>query len=213
MKTKTRKSSKLLILSALFAFCMCFAMFTGGGAVTASAATTPYYTMPFDYTGTYAAYGMQQAATVSDTNVTSYTFGQYTKRTMALKLYGTSYSGTATATKGQYFTFNSVNIIADVGIATSGTQSRITSCRLTNASGTAIVNSTAASGKSLSTTLYSGTLADGSYTLTYTWYATDYMASYPNYTSKTTSITFTTAFKIDATAPTVSGASDRKSVV
>lgn len=207
MKTKTKKSSKLLILSALFAFCMCFAMFTGGGAVTASAATTPYYTMPFDYTGTYAAYGMQQAATVSDTNVTSYTFGQYTKRTMALKLYGTSYSGTATATKGQYFTFNSVNIIADVGIATSGTQSRITSCRLTNASGTAIVNSTAASGKSLSTTLYSGTLADGSYTLTYTWYAIDYMASYPNYTSKTTSITFTTAFKIDATAPTVSGAS------
>ena len=207
MKTKTRKSSKLLILSALFAFCMCFAMFTGGGAVTASAATTPYYTMPFDYTGTYAAYGMQQAATVSDTNVTSYTFGQYTKRTMALKLYGTSYSGTATATKGQYFTFNSVNIIADVGIATSGTQSRITSCRLTNASGTAIVNSTAASGKSLSTTLYSGALADGSYTLTYTWYAIDYMASYPNYTSKTTSITFTTAFKIDATAPTVSGAS------
>ena len=134
MKTKTKKSSKLLILSALFAFCMCFAMFTGGGAVTASAATTPYYTMPFDYTGTYSAYGMQQAATVSDTNVTSYTFGQYTKRTMALKLYGTSYSGTATATKGQYFTFNSVNIIADVGIATSGTQSRITSCRLFHSS-------------------------------------------------------------------------------
>ena len=70
MKIKTKKA-KLFLLSALFAICMCFGFLFGGGEVTASAATTPYYTMPFDYTGTYSAYGMQQAVTVSDTNVTS----------------------------------------------------------------------------------------------------------------------------------------------
>lgn len=207
MKTKTNKSGKLVILSVLFAVCACFGMFFGGGAVTASAATTPYYTMPYDYTGTYSAYGMQQPMTVSNSNVTSYTWGNYTERTMSLKIYGTAYSGTATATKGQYFNFNSVNIVVDVPISTSGKQSRITSARLTNSSGTAIVNSTAASGKSLSATIYSGTLADGSYSLTYTWYASDYFPSYPNYTASSTTINVTTAFSIDATAPTVSGAS------
>lgn len=207
MKTKTKKSGKLIILSVLFAFCVSFGLFFGGGALTVSAATTPYYTMPFDYTGTYSAYGMQKPMTVSNSNVTSYTWGNYTERTMSLKIYGTSYSGTATATKGQCFNFNSVNIVVDVPISTSGKHSRITSARLTNSSGTAIVNSTAATNKSLSTTIYSGTLADGSYTLTYTWYASDYMPSYPNYTSSSTTISVTTAFSIDATAPTISGAS------
>ena len=177
-------------------------------ASKASAATTSYYTMPFDYSGSYGAYGMNQPTSVSDTNVTSYSFGTYTVRTISLKIYGTGYSGSATATKGQYFNFNSLNIIADVATSTSGTTSLITACKLTsNTTGALVVNNTALANKTLSTALYSGTLADGSYTLSVSWSAKDYFSSYPNQTQKNVSITLTTSFKIDTTAPVLSGTS------
>ena len=51
MNIKTKKSSKFVILSVLFAFCLSFGLFFGMGATTAHAATatTPKYTMQLDY--------------------------------------------------------------------------------------------------------------------------------------------------------------------
>ncbi len=205
-----KKSIKWIFLSLLSVLFGVFSVFGWGYLEmnTVSAATTSYYTMPFDYSGSYSAYGMSQPASVSNTNVTSYSFGTYTVREISLKIYGTSYSGTATATKGQYFNFNSLNIIADVVTSTSGTTSLITSCKLTNTTtGALVVNNTALANKTLSTTLYSGSLSDGSYSLSVSWSVTDYMSSYPNMTQKSANVTLTTSFKIDTTAPTLNGTS------
>lgn len=205
---RKKRSIKYLLLMVLSLFMFAFGIVTWDytSPTTASAATTNYYTMPFDYSGSFYAYGMNQASSVSDTNVTSYTFGNYTTRVIAIKLYGTSHTTAATATKGQYFNFNTINIVADVATSTGGTYSLITACRLTsNTTGALVVHNTALANKTLSTALYSGTLADGSYTLSVTWSAKDYMASYPNQTQRTIDMTLTTSFKIDTKAPTLSG--------
>ena len=99
MNTKTKKSSKFVILSVLFAFCLSFGLFFGMGATTAHAATatTPKYTMQLDYSIKTTA-GSTSVST-SYTTGTAYSATLYksasSTESVTVSIWGSSSSGTA----------------------------------------------------------------------------------------------------------------------
>ncbi len=194
----------LLAIALLIAGLSC--VFSSNNSLSASAATTDKYLLTFNYSTSKQSYGQNTPTTDSGsgTSLTISNGNSSLTRSFSLYLYGSSYSSTTTtAAYGAYFNFNTINIIADTTLETATTYSysKITAYSLTNSSGTAI---TSGSG---TTSLYSGTLSDGTYTLSVTWSACVCITSSANRTWKTLSATITYSFTIDGSAPTISGAS------
>lgn len=190
MKTKTTKSRKLLILSALFVFCMSFGLFFGGfGTTTAHAAAvaTPKYAVPMTYSCYYKS--NTSTATTGSGTATSFTarVGQGSYRTYSLSIYGTSASGTGTW--NGYINSSTVTL----SLSASSGSPKIT---VTNSSGTTV-------GSGTGTFSISG-LANGTYTGTFGDSA-GWLVNNRQYDSAGFSASFT--FSVDATTPTISGAS------
>ena len=190
VKTKQKGIAKWLCL-AVFALCisLCLAMATTN---TAYAATTPKYTLAYDYTH-YYNYNTSKSADGSGTGVLSASVkgdnGSMT--TVKFYIYGSSTSGTANLTKGGAIASNSLTITLDASIQGY-------SMSVTNSSGTTVGSQ---SGKNYSLS----NLSDGTYNFTcslrgagwnpnaraYAWYSMDVSSS----------------FVVDTTAPTINGAS------
>lgn len=190
VKTKQKGIAKWLCL-AVFALCisLCLAMATTN---TAYAATTPKYTLAYDYTH-YYNYNTSKSADGSGTGVLSASVkgdnGSMT--TVQFYIYGSSTSGTANLTKGGAIASNSLTITLDASIQGY-------SMGVTNSSGTTVGSQ---SGKNYSLS----NLSDGTYNFTcslrgtgwnpnaraYAWYSMDVSSS----------------FVVDTTAPTINGAS------
>lgn len=190
VKTKQKGIAKWLCL-AVFALCisLCLAMATTN---TAYAATTPKYTLAYDYTH-YYNYNTSKSADGSGTGVLSASVkgdnGSMT--TVQFYIYGSSTSGTANLTKGGAIASNSLTITLDASIQGY-------SMSVTNSSGTTVGSQ---SGKNYTLS----NLSDGTYNFTcslrgagwnpnaraYAWYSMDVSSS----------------FVVDTTAPTINGAS------
>lgn len=190
VKTKLKGIARWLCL-AVFALCisLCLAMATTN---TAYAATTPKYTLAYDYTH-YYNYNTSKSADGSGTGVLSASVkgdnGSMT--TVQFYIYGSSTSGTANLTKGGAIASNSLTITLDASIQGY-------SMSVTNSSGTTVGSQ---SGKNYTLS----NLSDGTYNFTcslrgagwnpnaraYAWYSMDVSSS----------------FVVDTTAPTINGAS------
>ena len=190
VKTKQKGIARWLCL-AVFALCisLCLAMATTN---TAYAATTPKYTLAYDYTH-YYNYNTSKSADGSGTGVLSASVkgdnGSMT--TVKFYIYGSSTSGTANLTKGGAIASNSLTITLDASIQGY-------SMSVTNSSGTTVGSQ---SGKNYTLS----NLSDGTYNFTcslrgagwnpnaraYAWYSMDVSSS----------------FVVDTTAPTINGAS------
>ena len=190
VKTKLKGIARWLCL-AVFALCisLCLAMATTN---TAYAATTPKYTLAYDYTH-YYNYNTSKSADGSGTGVLSASVkgdnGSMT--TVQFYIYGSSTSGTANLAKGGAIASNSLTITLDASIQGY-------SMSVTNSSGTTVGSQ---SGKNYTLS----NLSDGTYNFTcslrgagwnpnaraYAWYSMDVSSS----------------FVVDTTAPTINGAS------
>ena len=195
-----RKYAILIALTAMFIAIA--SLFCVGGSSTASAAANIKYNHTFQYSSFYdnnmndeTKSGMTSYLTVGDASY-------YDTFTFGLQIYGSSTNITATSKIGQYFNFSTVNIVADVETSYqwTGNYSLIRSVKLTNSSGRDIVNnSVSEESETLSTTLYSGSLSEGIYSLAVVWETRSKPNTFANQIIETT---ITTSFGIDKTAPT-----------
>ena len=185
MKAKINKSGKLLIFSALFALCMCFGLFFAGGAVTASAATTPKYTLTVSGTISSSQWGGGYSNEVADATSVSFRSSLSGSDTVSFYLNGPSVSGSATLASNSYITFS------DVNISSSASDCTITICNDTEQE--------LKSGKGS----VSSTLSDGRYKVKFN-IARSGGAGYTQWSGSFSLYTF---FIVDSTAPSISGAS------
>lgn len=180
MKTKTNKSSKLIIFSVLFALCLSFGMFFGLGTTKAYAATTNKYRLQYNYSAILN--GINQPGVSG----TSYNYAPKISATsnseFVVYLYGDSNNGTVSDLPiGSILNFSKINI------STTLTMKSIT---VKNSSGTAVYTGSGTSA--------SFALSDGSYTISinYVWTRTQ------RGVTTTWSYTFASSIVVDTTAPT-----------
>ena len=187
VKTK-RKSILRTLLCTVFALCFAVglsSLFANG--TTAYAATTPKYTVKFNWsTKTTTGTG---GNTASGSGVSySMQTGQYSFADYSVSLYGSSSSGTGTFESGSYIGSNSVNVIINSKVKIPTTIS---------GNGT-----TVAKGNNNSFSL--SNLADGTYTVTSSFSA-GWATSPRSGIGK--SYMFSFEFKIDTNAPTMNNVS------
>ena len=191
VKTK-RKGILRTLLCAVFALCFAVglsSLFASG--TTAYAATTPKYTVKFNWsTTTTTGTGGGTGSTTSSGSSTSYTMqtGQNSSVVYSVTLYGSSTSGTGTFESGSYIGSNSVNVIINSKVKIQTTIS---------GNGT-----TVAKGNSNSFSL--SNLADGTYTVSSSFSAA-WATSSRSGVSKSYSFSF--QFKVDTNAPTMNNIS------
>lgn len=191
VKTK-RKSILRTLLCAVFALCFAVglsSLFASG--TTASAATTPKYTVKFNWsTKTTTGTGGGTGGNTASGSGVSYSMqtGQYSFVDYSVTLYGSSPSGTGTFESGSYIGSNSVNVIINSKVKIPTTIS---------GNGT-----TVAKGNNNSFSL--SNLADGTYTVTSSFSA-GWATSPRSGIGKSYSFTF--QFKVDSTAPTMNNVS------
>lgn len=115
MEKIKRKGILRTLLCAVFTLCFAVglsSLFASG--TTAYAATTPKYTVKFNWsTTTTTGTGGGTGSTTSSGSSTSYTMqtGQNSFVSYSITLYGGSTSGTGTFESGSYIGSNSVNVI------------------------------------------------------------------------------------------------------
>ena len=202
MKIKTKGTAAVMFLAALFVLFLAVFAWLPNGAATASAATQPRYDHTFQYSCSIDKDGKLSASSGTTSRLTVGSASYFDTFTFGLQIYGSSSSGSATSSIGQYFGFDTVHIVADVDTSYqwTGNYSLLRSVRLTNASGGTVVrDSVSGEGDTLSTSLYSGSLPEGIYNLTVEWTTRSKPNTFANEIIETT---ITTSFGIDTTAPT-----------
>lgn len=191
-----KSKSKLitLLLGVLALFCISFGLMSSK-PLTASAATTPKYTMTFNYVYERGRSLSAIAETTNGSNVTvtpNITYAESKNQTVNVYIYGSSSSGTGTLANGGYIPSNGINITHN-----SPYDGTIT---VKNSSGTTVGSSSAKS-------ITLSSLADGRYDVTYvgtkSWYIEGNIRDIPN----AGRLTITFSFNVDTTAPSISGAS------
>lgn len=194
MRTKIRvKCSAVLLILAIVAFAVGLFLFVGSGGVTsASAATMPKYTMTFAYTH-YYTYNTSKSMDGSASGTTSATVKANNGSSVTVKfyLYGSSTSGEAVLPMGGAITERNITISMD-----GKWQSRGISVK--NSAGTSV-------GSSYNGTLSLSNLSDDTYTMTCNMTGSGWNPNGRSYAYY--SMTATSMFVIDSTAPTISGAS------
>ena len=107
---KTKR--KGILRSLLFAvFALCFAvglssLFASGSGTTASAATTPKYTLKVTGTKTNGTWGGQITNNVTDVTSIEVSKGLGNSENVSFYLYGSSVSGSGTLENNSYITFS-----------------------------------------------------------------------------------------------------------
>lgn len=193
MKTNKAKTRKLFFLSAIFAVCLGIGLFfSGAGTTTAHAATTPKYTLGYDYTH-YYNYNTSKSADGLASNVYEATVkgNNSSSTTVRFYIYGSSTSGTGYLAKGGAIASNSLTITFE-GTFQGYTMS------VKNSSGT-VVGSQSGKNYTLSS------LSNGTYTFTCSMSGSGWNPNSRAYAWY--SMEVTSSFIVDATAPTISGAS------
>ena len=159
----------------------------------AAAVTTPNYAMEFDWTRT-TTNGTGGGTSSSTSTGTGYSVYVQTSEsygaTVSVSIYGNASSGTGSFSKGSYIRSSTVNIQINSSLS-SGT------IKVTNSSGTQV----ASGGKSVTMT----GLADGTYNVTFGFGGGAWATSGRSGTG--VSVSGSSSFKVDCTAPSVSGAS------
>ncbi len=189
--TKTRKTNGLKVLTLLMMVAMFVALFCTFGTTTyASAATTPKYTVHFEYTAWYKSNTAQSTVgSATDTTSAYVRIGQFAYSTYSVNLWGSGYSGTGDLPVGGYI--NSSSISAQVN-SSNGSPT----LTIKNSSGTSVASGT---GK-----ISASGLADGTYTGTF-GASGGWLVNNRQYDQAGFNASFT--FKIDTSAPSISGAS------
>ncbi len=196
--TKTRKTNGLKVLTLLMMVATFLMLFCSFGATTtsASAATTPKYSLYYDYTY-YRGFYLSNCNTEEGTGTNVLTSCDLTldvgKTNLTMQIYGSSSSGTGTLSKGGYIGSSTVTVVANCTYDSH-------SITIANSSGTTVASSSAK-------TCTVSSLSDGYYTITYEggseWKEDGNIRDHP----RATRIVATSAFTVDTTAPTISGAS------
>ena len=159
----------------------------------AAAVTTPNYAMEFDWTRT-TTNGTGGGTSSSTSTGTGYSVYVQTSEsygaTVSVSIYGSASTGTGSFSKGSYIRSSTVNIQINSSLS-SGT------IKVTNSSGTQV----ASGGKSVTMT----GLADGTYNVTFGFGGGAWATSGRSGTG--VSVSGSSSFKVDCTAPSVSGAS------
>ena len=185
VKTK-RKSILRTLLCAVFALCFAVglsSLFASG--TTAYAATTPKYTLKVTGTKTDGTWGGEVTKNVTDATSVEVKKSLSDTENVSFYLNGTSVSGSGTLSSNSYITFSDVHISSSVSDCTitlyDNSERQVTS-------GTSSV---------------SANLSDGRYKIRFTISR----SGGGGYTKWSSNIDVYTYFYVDATAPTVSGAS------
>lgn len=196
-----RKSIKIAIF---FVFGILVNTIIRSNSISLNAATTTdKFVLNLDYTQSYTSYGMNTPQITTGKN-TTLEFGNYTKRTLKMFIYGNSHHSTEViAESGHFFNFNDITIAIETDYSIQR-KNVISSYSIRNVNGTVVASSTSASQPSV---LYSGHLDDGSYFLDFVWDNADYMLTQPNYTQSYGTFTCRYSFFIDTENPTITGAS------
>ena len=115
MRSKTKRVTALTIF-AVFLALLSALLLLPNGAATASAATTPKYTVSFDYT-CYYQYNTSKKVDSSGTGTTSATVkdSKGKSTTLTVAMYGSSSSGTGTLANGGTIKSDTVNIVISSG--------------------------------------------------------------------------------------------------
>ena len=186
---KTKR--KGILRSLLFAvFALCFAvglssLFASGSGTTASAATTPKYTLKVTGTKTNGTWGGQITNNVTDVTSIEVSKGLGNSENVSFYLYGSSVSGSGTLENNSYITFSDIHI-----------SSSVPDCTITlyDDSERQITSATS----SLSTNL-----SDGRYKVRFVISR----SGGGGRTKWSSSVDLFMYFNLDSTAPTISGAS------
>ena len=159
----------------------------------AAAVTTPNYAMEFNWTKTTTT-GSSGGTGSSTSTGTGYSVYVQTSEsygaTVSVSIYGSSSSGTGSLPVGGYIRSSTVNIQINSSLS-SGT------IKVTNSSGTQV----ASGGKSVTMT----GLADGTYNVSFAFGGGAWTTS--GRSGVGVSVSGTSSFKVDCTAPSISGAS------
>lgn len=187
VKTK-RKSILRTLLCAVFALCFAVglsSLFASGSGTTASAATTPKYTLKVTGTKTDGTWGGEVTKNVTDATSVEIKKSLSNTENVSFYLNGTSVSGSGTISNNSYITFSDVHI-----------SSSVSDCKITlyDNSDRQVVSGTSS---------VSANLSDGRYKIRFTISR----SGGGGYTKWSGSADVYTYFYVDATAPTVSGAS------
>ena len=187
VKTK-RKGILRTLLCAVFALCFAVglsSLFANGSGTTASAATTPKYTLKVTGTKTDGTWGGEVTKNVTDATSVEVKKSLSDTENVSFYLNGTSVSGSGTLSSNSYITFSDVHI-----------SSSVSDCTITlyDNSVRQVVSGTS----SVSTNL-----SDGRYKIRFTISR----SGGGGYTKWSSNIDVYTYFYVDATAPKVSGAS------
>ena len=185
VKTK-RKSILRTLLCAVFALCFAVglsSLFASG--TTAYAATTPKYTLKITGTKTDGTWGGEVTKNVTDATSVEVKKSLSDTENVSFYLNGTSVSGSGTLSNNSYITFSDVHIGASVS-----------DCKITlyDNSDRQVTSGTSS---------VSANLSDGRYKIRFTISR----SGGGGYTKWSSNIDVYTYFYVDATAPTVSGAS------
>lgn len=195
MNKTIRKNIFTRVLLGLMLFLLVGVATVSTSTLTAHAAavTTPNYSMEFDWTRstTNGTGGGTSSNTSTGTGYSVYvqTSESY-GATVSVSIYGSSSSGTGSFSKGSYIRSSTVNIQINSSLS-SGT------IKVTNSSGTQV----ASGGKSVTMT----GLSDGTYNVTFGFGGGAWATSARSGTG--VSVSGSSSFKVDCTAPSVSGAS------
>lgn len=196
-----RRSIKVILF---FVLCIMGSYVIHSSFISFKAETiTNKYILNLDYTKSFLNYGMKEPQITMDKS-TTLEFGNYTKRTLKVVLYGNNHNGSEVVSEsGHYFNFNDVSIAIETDYSIPR-KSVISSYCLRNADGTIVTSSTNSSQPRI---LYSGYLEDGTYFLDFVWDNEDYMTGHPSYTQTYGAFTCRYSFNIDSENPSITGAS------
>ena len=195
MRSKTKRVTTLTIFAVLLALLSALLLLPNNAA-TARAATTPKYTVSFDYT-CYYQYNTSKKVDSSGTGTTSATVkdSRGKSTTITISIYGSASSGTGTLANGGTIKSDTVNIVISSGYQWH-------SMTVTNSSGQEV-------GKTSTTTLKLTGLSDGRYTFSGREYGQGWNPNPRAYATYSTeySFSFVVDTYVDNTKPTISGAS------
>lgn len=186
MKIKTNKSGILIILSMLFALCVSLGIVFSNRTVTASASTTPKYTLTVSGTIGSGTWGGSVTSDVTDvTSVTIKNGIGNVNDTISFYMSGTTVLGTSVLANDTYITFS------DVKLSSSASDCKIT---VLNMSDTTVASGTGS---------LSSTLSDGRYKIKFD-VSRSGGSGYTKWSGAGNVYTYVT---VDTTKPTISGAS------
>ncbi len=197
MRIKTRRTAAVVIFTVLIALLSVLLLLPNGTA-TASAATTPLYSVQFSYTayrGVYAdSASIVQAEGTNVYETESFECGKASVETVvSFQIYGSTNSGTGKLPGGGYIGSNTVNLKVNGGFGTQKFEVK-------NSSGRVVGSATSGQCKMTS-------LADGLYSVSYEAYREWKVSSPIRDHPRAAKVVCSFQFRVDATKPALSGAS------